>query len=106
MGTNRISRAMTSIASVSGRCHRNDQEPSLMMSARRRFSSIMPPRMKPSSMGASGKSSSRSATAPTAKSTMRWMSKVLKETKYTPIMEKNRIIGMRIARGTASTRAM
>ena len=72
---------------LSGRSSRKAQE-SASSSVRRRFSSSMPLKMKPSSSGASGKPPSRNAKPASAKASMRWMSNELSEVRYTPSSEK------------------
>ena len=70
-----------------------------MMRLRRRLSSSRPPKIKPSSNGAIGKARRLSHTAKRAKAIIKYKSKRLKETKYTPVKEKKMIMGARIARG-------
>ncbi|CSA16244.1 Uncharacterised protein [Vibrio cholerae] len=77
-----------------------------MINARRKFSSIKPPKIKPSRRGASGKFARRRAIAPIATRIITYTSMVLNDTKYTPVMEKNRIIGSSTVRGTASSLEM
>lgn len=88
------------------RSNRNAQSPLLIVNARRRLSSSMPPRMKPSSSGAIGKFRILRPTAAMATITSNCRSKLLKETRYTPIIEKNMITGIRMGRGIASSLAM
>ena len=77
--------------------------PSLMMRLRRRLSSSRPPNIKPSSIGAMGKARRLSQTATRAKAIIKYKSKRLKETKYTPVKEKKMIKGARIALGIFSS---
>ena len=70
IGTKRHAAAINRMVSVSGRSQRNDHESLLISRARRRFSSIMPPRMKPRIMGAREKDKSRSTVAANPNRTM------------------------------------
>ena len=100
-GLNNISIAKMENVMVIGRSQRKLSSPSLIINARRRFSSIKPPRMKPSRGGARGKFAILSAIAAIAINSIMKTSIVLKDTKYTPVMEKKRIMGSRTVLGTA-----
>lgn len=63
-GLRSVTIANTVKAKVIGRSHRKLISPSVMINARRKFSSIKPPKIKPSRRGASGKFARRRAIAP------------------------------------------
>ena len=94
------------MVAVIGRCHKNSNEPSEINKARRRFSSSIPPRIKPSNSGASGKFNTRKPTAIAPMITIIDKSTVLNDTRYTPINDKNKMIGVKNCLGISSNLAI
>ena len=81
IGSRTTTTAITVKEKVIGRSHKKLNSPSLIIKALRKFSSIIPPNIKPSNKGASGKLASRRAIATIAIKIMMKTSTVLKETK-------------------------
>jgi len=88
---------------VSGLSHKKLKEPSEIIIERRKFRSIISPKIKPSNKGAIGKANRRNINATKATPTIINKSNVLNDTKYTPIKLKNKIIMVNTDFGIANT---
>ena len=86
---------------VKGLFQRNDQDPSLIRSDLLKFSSIKPPNTKAKIKGGIGKSYNLKIVAITAMPIIKKISKLLKDIRYIPVTEKNKIIGIKKVLGTA-----
>ena len=91
---------------VKGLSQRNAHDPSLINRDLLKFSSIKPPRTNARIRGGIGKSYKRSTVATTAIPIIKYISKLLKDIKYTPVSEKNKIKGIRKVLGVAKTLAI
>ena len=91
---------------VRGLSHKKDQEPSLINNDLLKFSSIKPPKTNARIKGGIGKSYNLNIVANTAIPIIIYISKLLKDIKYIPVTEKNKINGIKKVLGVANTLAM